>query len=89
MLVMLHRPGMSPAAQTVLTDLGPRASEAAAALLRQAVEHSATARLSAEVDTVAGSLPGRPSHRLASRPGRCPRRRWRRGWPRCPAGWRG
>jgi hypothetical protein len=60
-LVMLHRPGMSPAAQTVLTDLGPQASEAAASLLRQAAEHGATARLSAEVDTVAASLPAEPA----------------------------
>lgn len=56
-LVMLHRPGMSPAAQTVLTDLNPRESEAVASMLRQAAEHGATARLNAEVDTAAANLP--------------------------------
>ena len=63
-LVMLHRPGMSPAAQTVLSDLDPQAGEMAASLLRQAAEHGATPRLGAEVDTVAAGFPAEAADRL-------------------------
>ena len=75
-LVMLHRPGMSPAAQTVLTDLDPQASEAVASLLRQAAEHGTSARLSAEVDTMADILPAGQASRLRQAVAQAHARSW-------------
>lgn len=55
-MVMLHRPGMSPAAQTVIDELDATTAEKVARLLDQAAEHGLTPGIQAEFEQASINL---------------------------------